>query len=275
MDEPERAANLFLTRPAGSIAYTDQGNGPLVVMVPGLGDVKEVYRFLAPKVAVAGFRTVTMDLRGLGASSVNWKAYTNAAIGQDILALVEHLAAGPATVVGNSMGGGAATWAAAEAPTTINGLVLIGAFVRMLVVSWWMRALMNAAFSGPWASAAWGSYWTKLYVTAKPVDFSAYKAALLANLREPGRMAATKAMLNASKADVASRLEKVRAPTLVVMGTKDPDFPDPALEAATVAKLLRGSVAMIDGAGHYPQAEMPELTTPTIINFLAGARRGA
>jgi hypothetical protein len=27
---------------------------------------------------------------------------------------------------------------------------------------------------------------------------------------------------------------------------------------------------MIDGAGHYPHAEMPEATAPAIIDFLAG-----
>ena len=55
------------------------------------------------------------------------------------------------------------------------------------------------------------------------------------------------------------------------MGTRDPDFDDPAGEAETIAKLLRGRTALIDGAGHYPHAEMPEATTPAILDFLARA----
>ena len=47
-------------------------------------------------------------------------------------------------------------------------------------------------------------------------------------------------------------------PTLVVMGTRDPDFDDPASEAATMAGLVGGTTAMIEGAGHYPHAEMPD-----------------
>jgi pimeloyl-ACP methyl ester carboxylesterase len=263
------SADLFFTRPEGRIAFTDQGSGPLVVMVPGLGDVKEEYRFLAPKVAAAGYRAVTMDLRGLGKSSVGWPAYTNAALGGDIVAIIRYLAAGSATVIGTSMGAGAAVWAAAEAPDVISDLVLIGPFVRVLPVgSWWKAVAMKAAFAGPWANAMWAFYWASLYPTAKPPDFLPYKAALLANLKEPGRMAATKAMIAAPKSDVGDRLVQVHARTLVLMGSKDPDFADAATEAATVAKLLHGTFTMIPGAGHYPHAEMPDVTVPLILAFL-------
>jgi pimeloyl-ACP methyl ester carboxylesterase len=131
-----------------------------------------------------------------------------------------------------------------------------------------MTALVHTAFAGPWGAAAWGMYYASLYPTAKPADFAQYKADLVANLKEPGRMAALQAMLGAPKTDVEGRLAEVRAPTLVVMGTKDPDFDNPAAEAETVAGLLRGSLVMIDGAGHYPHAEMPEKTAPAILNFL-------
>ena len=45
----------FLTIGTGSIAYEDSGGrGPLVVCVPGMGDVRAQYRFLAPALASAG-----------------------------------------------------------------------------------------------------------------------------------------------------------------------------------------------------------------------------
>ena len=268
------ASDRFLIRPHGRIAYTDAGHGPLVVMVPGLGDLKEEYRFLAPKLLAAGYRVVTVDLRGHGNSSTGWPDYASAALGSDVIALLRQLQAGSATVVGTSMGAAAAAWAAAEAPADISNLVLVGPFVGDVpVASWWkdklQKGLIKAAFAGPWASRAWAAYYASLYPTAKPADFDSYRAKLLANLAEPARMAATKAMMSASKADVAARLAEVRARTLVVMGGKDPDFPDPAKEAATVAELLRGRFVMIDGAGHYPHAEMPEATAPIILDFLA------
>ena len=92
----------------------------------------------------------------------------------------------------------------------------------------------------------------------KPADFDAYRAALRANLAEPGRFEAVQAMLRRSDAEIEARLPPVQAPSLVLMGTKDPDFPDPAAEARWVAEQLRGEARMIEGAGHYPQTEVPE-----------------
>lgn len=267
----------FLTRPDGLIAFTDQGSGPLVVLVPGLGDLRGEYRLLAPRLVAAGYRVVAIDLRGHGESSPNWPDYSSAALGSDVVALVAELKAGPATLIGTSMGAGAVAWAAAEDPSAVASLVLIGPFVREIPAASWLKSLgqklmIRAAFAGPWAPAAWGGYYASLYPTAKPADFDAYKAALLANLREPGRMAAVKAMMNAPKSDVEARLGEVRAPTLVVMGSRDPDFADPAAEAGTVARLLHGSVTMVEGAGHYPHAEMPDVAAPAIVGFLNALR---
>jgi pimeloyl-ACP methyl ester carboxylesterase len=46
------------------------------------------------------------------------------------------------------------------------------------------------------------------------------------------------------------------------------DFPDPVAEAQLVAGRLPGTVAMIDQAGHYPQAEYPAETAAAILAFL-------
>lgn len=264
---------LYLDRPEGRIAYDDQGQGPLVVLVPGLGDLRQEYRLLAPRLVTAGYRVVTMDLRGLGQSSVGFGDYRSSAIGSDVVALVRALDAGPAAIIGTSMGAAAAAWAAAEAPELVDRLVLVGPFVRnemqgsaLKLAA--MKVVMRVAFNGPWAPKAWAAYMDTLYPARKPADWPAYRASLIDMLREPGRMAAMRAMMFASKADVAVRLPEVKAPTLVVMGSKDPDFEDPAKEADTVARLLRGEVVMIEGAGHYPHAEMPDDTTPAILGFL-------
>jgi pimeloyl-ACP methyl ester carboxylesterase len=60
----------------------------------------------------------------------------------------------------------------------------------------------------------------------------------------------------------------VKAPTLVVMGTQDPDFPDPVAEGRSVAEQTGGTLALVEGAGHYPHAEMPGKTAPIVIDFL-------
>jgi pimeloyl-ACP methyl ester carboxylesterase len=95
-----------------------------------------------------------------------------------------------------------------------------------------------------------------------------YTAALAANLKEPGRLEALQAMMRASKAASAERVGNISAPTLVIMGGKDPDFPNPQAEAQWVAEAAHGRYTMVDGAGHYPHAEMPEATAPLMTAFL-------
>lgn len=264
---------LMLSRPGGAIAYDDQGdpNGPLVVCAPGLGDLRGEYRFLAPRLAAAGYRVVTMDLRGHGESSAGWADYSHAAIGGDIVALIRHLNAGPASLIGTSYAAGAAVCATAQAPELVAGIALIGPFVRATGPAWQrgvMRALYAALFADPWGVTAWKSYYPRLFPTRKPDDFATYLQALLANLREPGRLAALRAMMTASGTDSETALGSVHAPTLVVMGTRDPDFKRPLAEAEWIAGRVHGEVCMIEGAGHYPHAELPDATAPAIIAFL-------
>jgi hypothetical protein len=38
----------YLDRSEGRVAYEVAGDGPLVVLVPGMGDLSSAYRFLAP-----------------------------------------------------------------------------------------------------------------------------------------------------------------------------------------------------------------------------------
>ena len=194
----------LLKLPDGQIAYDDSGgSGPVVICVPGIGDVRGQYRFVAPMLAAAGFRVITMDLRGLGESSANWPDYSAAAAGKDIVALIRQLGISRAYVAGNSMAGAAAVWAGAEIPGIIAGLVLIDPFVREMPDTLSQRLLipiLGVAILRPWGPSFWTMYYGSLYKSAPPADLAEYRTALVANLKEPGRIEAVKAMLFATKA---------------------------------------------------------------------------
>ncbi len=259
----------FLKVGAGDIAYEDSGgNGPLVICVPGMGDVRQQYRFLAPALTGAGYRVVIMDLRGMGESSVEWPDYSAAAVGSDIVALIAHLGARRAFIIGNSMAAAAAVWAAAQVPDRVSGIVLIGPFVRDVPAPWWSGPVLKVAMMRPWGAASWSMYYKSLYPTSPPADLDEYRRALRHNLGQPGRIQALQQMLDSSKASCEARIPEVKAPVLVVMGTKDPDFMDPVAEGNLVANRLRGQLVTVDGAGHYPHVEMPEKVEPAIIKFL-------
>jgi pimeloyl-ACP methyl ester carboxylesterase len=258
----------FLERDGGRIAYEDTGGaGPLVLCAPGMGDVRGVYRFLAPKLVDAGYRVVTVDIRGHGETSAGWPDYSPRAVGDDLVALLRRLDAGPAVVVGESFTPASAIWAAAEAPELVAGVVLCAPFASDPKPNPVMRVLAGLVGRSP---ALWVRYYRSLYPTAPPPDLPSYLDALRRNLREPGRMAALRAMMWAPKAECNDRIGELRCPVLVVMGTKDPDFPDPAAEARLIAdRAADATVVMVDGAGHYPPAERPDQTAAALVTFLA------
>lgn len=51
------------------------------------------------------------------------------------------------------------------------------------------------------------------------------------------------------------------------MGTQDPDWQDPIAEAEFIQGKLSAELVLLEGAGHYPQTEMPDKTAPVIIEF--------
>lgn len=262
----------YFTRAEGSIAYDDSGgDGELVTLWPGIGDVRAEYRFLAPALAGAGYRVVSADLRGHGESSANWPEYTVTAAAEDMLGLIDHLDAGPAHLIGTSFSPGAAVIAAAERPDAVRSLTLIGAFVRDAPPSFVVNAFRAVGLRGPWKVAAWAWFYASLYPTRKPEDFDAYVSALKANLDEPGRFDALMGLAFCSRRETEQRLNQVQAPALVIMGTKDPDWPDPVAEARFIVDALEGELLLVEGAGHYPHAEMPEQVTPAVLAFLRKA----
>lgn len=269
MHEPTALNRHYLARPGGRIAYDLEGEGPLIVCVPGMGDVRIVYRFLAEALIQSGYRVAVVDLRGHGDSDACFEEYDDVAAGNDIIALVTELG-GPAVVIGNSMGAGAAAWAAAEAPHLITALVLIGPFVRNPAMNPIMTAMFRLALLRPWGRLMWLGYFKSLYPSRKPAGFAEHVRAIDDSLRRPDYWQAFAKTTRTSHAPVEERLDEVKVPTLVVMGEKDPDFPDPKAEAAHVAGRLHGEVFLVPDAGHYPQAEAAGLVSPAIVSFLKG-----
>jgi pimeloyl-ACP methyl ester carboxylesterase len=257
----------LLQRPDGRIAYDVTGSGPLVICVPGMGDLRSSFRFLVPVLVEAGYRVTTMDLRGHGDSDATFTRYDDVATGQDVLALVAHLN-GPAVLVGSSMGAGAVTWAAAEQPKAARALVLSGPFVRDVPTGRATTLMLRLALLRPWGRAAWTAYYRRLFPGRAPDDLDAHRAAISASLRRPGHWKAFVQTTHTTHAPVEARLGEVTAPALVVMGERDPDFPDASAEATLVGERLRAEVHVVPRAGHYPHAEYPDVVGPLVTGFL-------
>ena len=263
----------FVQHEGGAVAFDDTGGaGPIVLGIPGMGDLRSEYRHLKPILQQAGMRVVTMDVRGFGETSSQWDDYSARAVGRDAVAIIRHLDAGPAFILGNSFAAGAALWAAKEAPNLVNGVVLLGPIVRDLPLSTVQKLALTIGFAGPWRIWFWTTYWASLFTKLRAPDHTEVKRAIARNLKEPGRLDALLKMLSLSKADTAAILDDSAVPALVVMGTNDPDFSDPGAEAEMLAAQLNAEAMMVEGAGHYPHVEAADAVGRRIAAFINAGR---
>jgi pimeloyl-ACP methyl ester carboxylesterase len=263
-----------LIRPDGIISYELAGEpaNQLVILGHGMADSSATFRFLAPRLVEAGYRVATVDLRGHGTSSVEWPDYSTAAIAGDFLALIDELGGASAVIVGSSYSAGAAVIAAHQRPDAIRALVLSGPAVRTPTAgNLVMKVTQSLVTRGPLGRPLWLSWYkNKLWPQAKPADFAGQFSALTANLGEEGRMAAAQAMMRVGHDASAAVIGQVTTPAFVIMGSKDPDFPDPVAEAAWVGDAPAGPTEklIVEGVGHYPHAEAVDEVAPAIIDYL-------
>jgi pimeloyl-ACP methyl ester carboxylesterase len=252
---------------AARIAYDVQGEGPPVVCLTGMGELRSVYRYLTPALVAAGYRVAAMDLRGHGDSDDGFEAYDDVAQAEDALALIAALGGGPALLVGNSMGAAAAVWAAAEQPAKVAGLALLGPAVRDPKVNPLMALATRLMLVRPWGPSAWLAYHRRLHPGRQDERLAEHQREIRQAMRRGQHWRSFVQTTRTSHAPAEQRLGRVQAPALVVMGEKDPDWPDPAAEARFIAGALSADVLMVPDAGHYPQAEYPERVNPAVVAF--------
>ncbi|MGK5743023.1 alpha/beta fold hydrolase [Micromonospora sp. URMC 103] len=254
-------------RPGGRVAYEVHGAGPLVVLSHGMGENRGSFRHLVPLLVAAGYRVAAVDVRGHGESSAGWPTYAPAEVGGDLLAVVRALGGAPAVLVGSSSSAAAVVFAAADAPELVAGIVQIGAFVDRAKPNPVMRLAQAVVLRSP---RLFGRFHRTLFPVTRPTDDAAHRRALVANLREPGRMAAVRGVVAPAEPHWTARTAEVRQPVLVLMGARDPDFPDPGAEARAARRLFATAEArMIAESGHYPHADQPERTAEQLTAFLA------
>jgi pimeloyl-ACP methyl ester carboxylesterase len=231
----------YLDIAGNTIAYDVTGQGPLVVLAHGIGDSRHSYRFLAPALVAAGYRVANVDIRGCGDSSLDWDGYTRTDIAGDLVSVIRHLG-GPAVIIGQSISGGAATIAAADAPELITGIIELAPFTRAQKVD--LVGLFRARrFRKGYVQMAlvivrgrlenWTRY-LDVAVPAKPADWDSELARIKAKLSEPGRMKAMQTMCKSKPSDAGAQLPNVSCPVLIIEGSADPDWADPRAEGMKI-----------------------------------------
>lgn len=109
------------------IAYREYGGGPrVIVLTHGLLMDSRMYGKLAPLLAEAGHRVLTVDMLGHGESEQphDMTQYSMPQFASDVIALLDHLDIAQAVIGGTSLGANVALEVAVAAPSRVRALVL-------------------------------------------------------------------------------------------------------------------------------------------------------
>jgi non-heme chloroperoxidase len=102
------------------------GEGPPIVLVPGLGNSAHIYDDFAPSLKDLG-HVYGVTRRGAGASKAINDAYDVPTLADDVVRVMTSLHVDQARLIGHSFGGEELTWIAAHTPSRVRSLVYLDA----------------------------------------------------------------------------------------------------------------------------------------------------
>ena len=279
----------------GPVHFADfGGSGPTMVLVHGLGGSHLNWLAVGPALA-ARARVLAPDLAGFGRTPLAGRSAHVRANAQLLDRFIDAVAEGPATLIGNSMGGLLAMMEAERQPEKVTRLVLVGAAQPRPPGTRFdpVVALTFAAYAVPglgerfmrWRAARRGPEGlvrdTLQLVCADPGRVPAEVVAAhvaLARDRMDRMPWGNQAFLEAARSivftlarrrEVHAMIGRIAAPALLVQGTRD-RLVSLAASRATAALRPDWTLAVLEGIGHVPQLEAPERFVATVTGWLDG-----
>jgi len=284
---------LTLNRGPLTFSALAMGSGPLVLCLHGFPDNARSFRHQLPVLADAGYRAVSVTLRGYEPTSQPAdRDYSLATIAGDIVAFLDELSAGTAHLIGHDWGAAIAYTAGAAAPDRFESLTTIavphaGRFVneavrfpRQLAMSWYMgffqlrglaeRVVERSDFR--FIRSLW-RHWSPGWAVPDGVLES-----VIETFRQPG---VTTAALSYYRAALAPRAftpaarAAARFPvpvrTLAITGDRDGCIDTHVFERLMYAQDFPNGMHLerIPAAGHFVHQERPEAVNPLILDWLS------
>lgn len=261
----------YVTVDGTRIRYVEEGTGPDVLLLHGLGASIYTWRDVIGPVAAAGFHVVAFDNRGFGGSAKPATGYRVGDLATLTVHLLDSLHLDDVVLVGHSMGGEIAALTALRAPQKVRGLVLVDAaglgthlplltrlarapLVGSIIAGFrsrrGVRAAVRSSFANPtlvtesevdqyYAPVADPDFGHTLSGVARQFDFGALEG----------------------------RLDSIGVPTLVIWGSRDRWIPVDIGQRMAL-DLPRAAFVLVPGVGHDVPDEAPAELTKHLVAFL-------
>ena len=262
LDSTVRAAmpGQFLELSDGVVHYelAGPGHGSAVVLIHGFFNAYHIWDTTLEALVEAGFRVLRYDLFGRGYSDRPHVRYNSDLFDRHILELLTSLdIESPIDLVGGSMGGAIALIFADRHPEMVRRLCLIdpsGCYPP--------HARMARLMRLPLVGELFWALYTRPEKFSEEIRghmaFAGHRQALLSTVRH-GPFGEIR--------DVYERVGKHGRPTMLIWGREDEAIPFEV--SARVREVIpHAEFHAIDGAGHKPQCDRPEVVNPVLLEFL-------
>ena len=283
------------------IAYREHGDPSAfpVILLHGFPDDAHAYDEVAEKLAAAGYRAIAPYLRGFGPTrfldSGAPRAGQQAAIGSDLIQLIEALHLERVGLVGHDWGGRAACIAAARIPGRIRCLVAIQGYtiqntLRPLVPAsvlqerrywyqWYFctergrrgleqnRQALCRLLWEEW-SPTWRFEEARFRRTAASFDNPDFVPVVIHSYRHRNGQAEGLARYAALEEQLVAR-PPIRVPALILHGAEDHVSPPELSERQEDVFVSDYERHVLPGIGHFPAAEAPDLVALETLRFLS------
>lgn len=272
------------------IAYKSYGEcGPAVVLIHGFGASLGHWRKNMPVLAQS-CRVYAIDLLGFGASAKptpsSEVSYTFETWGEQIADFCREVVGGSAFLVGNSIGCIAAMQAVVDHPEISPGVALLNCSLRLLHdrrrrTQPWIKQmgapLLQRILKVRWLGHAFFKQIARpdtvrkilrqAYIRAEAVDDELIEL-LMVPASDPGAPDVFIAFTGYSQGPLPEDLlEQLPCPALLLWGTRDPWEPFHLGQELARFPCVKRFVPL-EGVGHCPQDEAPELVNPILQEWL-------
>lgn len=251
---PPPAAEGRVEAPGASLRWVAWGSGPPLFLLHGGAGNSEHWTFQVPALA-RRFRVIALDARGHGRSTGDGRPLGYHLMAEDLLAVMDALGVGEASIVGWSDGAIVGLDLAVHHPERVKALVAFAANYDL-----------SGFRSGGSSSATFAAY-------TKRCEADYRRLSPAPGTFEPF-MAALRRMWHAEPAFTPAQLARVRARTLVVDGEHD-EILRPEHQRSLAGMIPGARLLFIPGASHFAHWQRPEAFNEAVLGFLSEGRAAA
>ena len=248
------------------LSVEQHGEGDAMIMVHGLGGTSNAWYPQATLLS-RSFQVIRPDMEGSGRSSAKSRI-SIATLVKDVSKLMDKLNIKSAHFVGHSMGTIVCQHLAANSPSRVQSLALLGPLAEPpQLARGAIRDRAKAARTNGMTGIA-----DTLVQVALSADSRVHQPAVAAYVREilmgqnPECYARTCEALAAAK---SADLSKIKCPTLLITGDEDGVAPPIAVQKLS-RTIKRSNVLVLEGCGHWPPIEKPSEVNAALMNFYFG-----